>query len=409
MLNFSVATSLLVSIFSLLKQRNHIMISRLLTGSRVLAIFIAVLASCGSKDKVQPPKPGAAGGAGAKPPVRADAFIAVTKPLSDNIEIPGTIVAAETTELHPEVSGLITGIYFKEGSFVKKGALLVKLNDADLQAQKRKIAVQLSIARQNESRSSQLLQIQGISRQDYDVVALQVSNANADLAVLNTQIEKTNIRAPFSGKLGLRLVSTGAYLTPATIITTISQLSGLKIDFTVPERYIPQIALGQPVTFKVEGIDAPFTAKVIATQPSITENTRTLQVRGLVQGNIKNLVPGNFARVMLHFAPDDNAIVIPTQAIVPQARGKKVYIYKNGTADAVNVTTGLRDSATIQVTSGLKAGDTVLISGLLSLKPNGKVKLGKVVNAKGGGKAEGRPPDAERSHPHKRDNGTTEQ
>ena len=347
-----------------------------------LALLIGSCSSDSKKDTQQPQRGGAGGGAaGARPPVRADAFIVRTKTLFDNIEIPGSLVSNETTEIHPEVAGRITGIYFREGAYVNRGALLVKLNDADLQAQKRKLLVQLQVARQNEQRSEQLLKIQGISRQDYETIALQVNNVNADLAVVQTQIEKTNIRDPFSGKVGLRMVSVGAYISPTSVIGTISQPNQLKLDFTVPERYINQIDYGKIVNFKIDGSNRTYAARVIASESNITQDTRTLQVRAAVQGTITGLVPGNFAKVTLNFEPDPNAIVIPSQAIIPQARGKKVYVYDNGQAKFIDVTTGVRDSANVQITSGLKVGDTVLITGLLALKPEGKVMLGKVINA----------------------------
>ncbi len=365
------------------------MTSRLFFSS-ILTIFLFLfLSSCGSNEKKGaqqqqrgggPGGPGGPGGAGARPPVRSDAFVVKTQLLLDNIEIPGTLVANEATEIHPEVAGRITGIYFKEGAYVNRGALLVKLNDADLQAQKRKLMVQLQVAKQNESRSEQLLKIQGISRQDYEAVALQVNNVNADLAVIETQIEKTNIRAPFSGKIGLRMVSLGAYISPASIISTISQTSQMKLDFTVPERYSSEIKNGKFVNFKVDGLDKNYAAKIIATESNIMQDTRTLQARAIVQGSPAGLVPGNFAKVILSFEPDPNAILIPTQAIIPQARGKKVYLYNNGVAKFVDVTTGIRDSATVQITEGLKVGDTVLVTGLLTLKPEGKVMLGRIIN-----------------------------
>jgi membrane fusion protein, multidrug efflux system len=360
------------------------MILRLLFSFSLLCALMFSISSCGSSSKKDTPQgkvgPGGQGGPGNRPPVRADAYIVRTKVLLDNIEIPGSLVSNETTEIHPEVAGRITGIYFKEGAYIGKGALLVKLNDADLQAQKRKLLVQLQVARQNEGRSEQLLKIQGISKQDYEAIALQVNNVNADLAVVETQIEKTNIRAPFSGKLGLRMVSVGAYVSPASVISTMSQPNQLKLDFTVPERYIKEISNGKFVNFKVDGSDRTYAARVMATESNVTPDTRSLQVRASVQGTTVGLVPGNFARVTLDFKPDANAMVIPSQAIIPQARGKKVYVYNDGKAKFVDVTTGMRDSANVQITSGLSVGDTVLITGLLALKPEAKVMLGKVVN-----------------------------
>lgn len=319
-------------------------------------------------------------GGNQRPPVRADAYIAKTSTLFDKIEIPGSIVANESTDIHPEVAGRITGIYFREGSFVGRGALLVKLNDADLQAQKRKLLVQMQIAKQNENRSSELLKIQGISKQDYEATLLQVNNINADLSIIQTQIEKTNIRAPFSGKVGFRMVSPGAYVSPASTLTTISQTSGLKIDFNVPERYIAHVKNGDYIKFKVEGSNRNYSARIIATESNITADTRTLNIRAMVQGDQAGLTPGNFAKVIFDFPPEPNAIMVPSQAIIPQARGKKVYLYQNGKTKFVDVTTGIRDSSNVQITSGLNPGDTVLITGLLMLKPDAKVKLGRVVN-----------------------------
>jgi len=340
--------------------------------------FTSIHFSCSSKRKQEAAQQQK--GEQKRPPLKADAFIVQTKVLLDQLEIPGSLVANQSTEIHPEVAGRITNIYFKEGAMVSKGTLLVKLNDADLQAQKRKLLVQLQVAKQNESRSEQLLKIQGISRQDYEAQALQVSNVNADLSVIQTQIEKTNIRAPFTGKLGLRMVSVGAYISSTTTISIISQLDQMRIDFTVPEKYSHEITNGQFVNFRVEGNDRLYSARVMATESNITQDTRTLGVRAVVQGNSNGLVPGNFAKVILNFEPDRNAIVIPTQAVIPQARGKKVYVFNNGKAKFVDVTTGIRDSSTVQITSGLKPGDTILITGLLAVKPDGPVALGKVVN-----------------------------
>ena len=346
----------------------------LLLGSLTLLTFTACNSE-GKKDEAQQQKKGAPKG-----PLHADAYIVENKVITDNLEIPGTVVANEATDIHPEVAGRITGIFFKEGSYVNKGALLIKLYDADLRAQKQKLEVQIRIAEQNQNRTEQLLKIGGISRQDYDNSILTTSNAKADLEVINTSIEKTNIRAPFSGKLGLRLVSLGAYVNPTSTLTTISQMNQMKIDFTVPEKYTSQVGLGHVVNFRIEGSNRNYVDRVMATQSNIQENTRTLQVRALVQGDQTGLIPGAFARVVLDFQPDPNSIAVPTQAIIPEARGKKVYVYQNGIAKYIDVTTGIRDSANVEVTSGLKTGDTILITGLLSLKPNSEVKLGKIVN-----------------------------
>jgi membrane fusion protein (multidrug efflux system) len=303
-----------------------------------------------------------------------------TKTLSESIEISGTIVADQSTEIHPEISGRIITLNVREGAQVGKGAVIAKLYDADLQAQRRKLEVQLKMAQQTEDRYSQLQKIGGISKQDYDVTALQVSNIRADLSIIQTEIAKTVVRAPFSGKLGLKEVSTGAYVTPASVITTIQKTTGLRIDFNVPEKYTSLIKKGQYVNFTVEGSERSYTAIVAATESAIAEATRSLTIRALVKGVETDLVPGGFAKVKLSFAPNEAALMIPTQAIIPQARGKKVYVYKNGQAEFVDVVTGVRDSASVQITEGLVKGDTVIVTGLLALKPETKVSIKRIVN-----------------------------
>jgi membrane fusion protein, multidrug efflux system len=261
--------------------------------------------------------------------------------------------------------------------------LLAKLYDGDLQAQRRKLEVQLKIAQSNQERTEHLVKIGGISQQDYDVTLLNVSNLRADLDIIRTSIAKTEIRAPFSGKLGLKGVSTGAYVTPSSVITTIQKTNGLRIDFNVPEKYVGRIKNGQYINFKVEGSERNYTAVVAATESGIAENTRSLTIRARVKGDETGLVPGGFAKVKLSFAPNPNALMIPTQAIIPQARGKKVYLYRGGTADFVDVETGLRDSSNVQITSGLKQGDTVIVTGLLGLKPDAKVVVRQIINKQG--------------------------
>jgi membrane fusion protein, multidrug efflux system len=344
----------------------------------VIAFFIA---SCGAGSKKDPaPKTGGAGPGRQDMVMSVDAYIVKPEAFAENIEVPGSIIANETTEIHPEVSGRVVQLNVAEGRQVKKGALLAKLYDADLQAQLKKLQVQLEIARTNEERSAQLLKIQGISKADYDASLLNVNNIRADIDIIRTGISRTEIRAPFSGKLGLKNISPGAYVTPTTIIAVINQTGQLKLDFTVPEKYTGQIKIGQVVHFTYEGSNKKYAAKVIATESSVAENTRSLKVRSLIQTKDDKLIPGSFAKVQLAFDPDPNTILIPTQAVVPQARTKKVILYNNGVANFVDVTTGVRDSSRVQIPQGLKPGDTVVVTGLLSVRPEGKIKINRIVN-----------------------------
>jgi len=257
--------------------------------------------------------------------------------------------------------------------------LLAKLYDGDLQAQLRKLEVQLKIAEQTEDRQSQLLKIQGISQQEYDLSLLQVSNLKADMDIVREAVRKTEIRAPFSGKLGLKNISQGAFVTSATIVTTISQVSQLKLQFNVPEKYGSQLKNGQAVNFTIDGSTKTFSANMIAAEVQMDENTRSLAIRALVKNADPVLIPGVFAKVKIVLGKNEDAIMIPTIVVQPLGRQKLVYLYKGGKSVPANITTGVRDSSNVQVLTGLKIGDTIITTGLLFLRPNGDVKLKKLV------------------------------
>ncbi|MBK6935771.1 MAG: efflux RND transporter periplasmic adaptor subunit [Chitinophagaceae bacterium] len=315
--------------------------------------------------------------------LRVDGYIIRPETFQESFEVPGTIVANEVSEIHPEVSGRLVQLNVLEGKYVSKGAVLAKIYDGDLQAQLRKVQVQLELAQKTEERQSQLLKIQGISQQDYDISLLQVNNLKADIGILQTSIAKTIVRAPFSGKIGLNKISPGAYVTPASVIAIINQTDQLKLDFSIPEKYTGKITIGQLVTFTISGSKKQLGAKVVATEANITENTRSLTVRAAVMAKDEALIAGAFAKVQLSFDPDPSAILVPTQAILPQARGKKIILYKEGKAVFQDVITGIRDSARVQITEGLQPGDTIIVTGLLSVRPEAKIQIGKIVNGEG--------------------------
>jgi len=340
-----------------------------------LFLVVITIYGCGEKDKKQ-----VLGQGNRQQTIQVDGYVVKAQALGENVEVPGSLIANESTEIHPEISGRIVQLNVSEGRFVAKGTLLAKIYDGDLQAQLKKLQVQLQIAKQNEDRSSQLLKIQGISQQDYDASLLNVNNIKADIEITQSSITKTEIRAPFNGKVGLKNISTGAFVTPETVVATIQQTDLLKLDFSVPEKYTARIKTGQIVNFTTEGGKKRYSAKIMATESGVAQNTRSLMIRAIVQNKNAELLPGIFAKVVLDFDPDPNSIVIPTQAVIPQARGKKVIIYNGGLAKFTDVTTGLRDSAMVQITTGLKAGDTVVTTGLLSVRPDSKLQVNKIIN-----------------------------
>lgn len=306
--------------------------------------------------------------------------IVTTSSISEVIEVTGTILASEATEIRPEISGRIIQLYIREGADVGANSLLAKLYDGDLQAQLKKLLVQLQIAEKTEERQRELLKIGGVAQQDYDLSVLQVSNIKADIELTRVAIAKTEIRAPYNGRLGLRNISIGAYVSPSTLLTTISQVRQKKLEFSVPEKYSAQITPGLPVELRMDGTGNLFTASVLARESSVDQTTRNLRVRALIKEDDPLLVPGSFSKVRLILGRNDRAIMIPSNAIIPQARNKQVAVYRSGKASMEQVTTGIRDSSLIQVLSGLNPGDTLITTGLLFVKSGSNIQFSNLKN-----------------------------
>lgn len=347
--------------------------------SRILTVLVLVTAlhACKSDKKISGAVPG---GNVQQPALEVEATIVKTSSIQEVVEVSGTILANETTEIRPEISGRVVQLNLKEGAVVPQGSLLVKIYDGDLQAELKKLKVQLQIAEKTEERQKELLAIGGIAQQDYDLSLLQVSNIKADIELTQVSISKTEIRAPYTGRLGLRNISPGAYISPTTLLTTITEVRHMKIEFSVPEKYSSQIANGMPIEFTIEGSNKKYKANVLAKESYVDEATRNLRIRALVQDIDSHMVPGTFAKVNMILGKNDNAIMIPSIAVIPQARNKQVAVYRNGISTMTDITTGVRDSISIQVTSGLKPGDTVITSGLLFVKNDSKIKLTKIAN-----------------------------
>ncbi|MEO8416062.1 MAG: efflux RND transporter periplasmic adaptor subunit [Ginsengibacter sp.] len=338
-------------------------------------LFLFYLSSCSNKsnDPADPPKN--VKRQDANTPLAVEGYIVAPSVLNTNIDVAGTLLPFEETEIHPEVAGKVIMLSIKEGSIVKRGTLLARLFDGDLQAQLHKLDVQLKVADKTQGRQDELLKIGGISQADYDLSVLSVSSIKADMQVLQASIDKTIIRAPFDGKIGFKNISIGAYVTPATIVTTIRQINKLKLEFSVPEKYTSKIALGSTVNFSTESSTKKYKARIVATESGITEENRSLKVHGLVENVDNNITSGSFAKVNFDMGDDNNAIMIPTEAIIPQSRDKKVIVYHNGAAAFNTVTTGVRDSAKVEILKGINIGDTVITTGLLNIKPGSKISI----------------------------------
>ncbi len=309
-----------------------------------------------------------------------DGFVVKPARLDAEITAAGTLLPAEETTLYPEIAGRVVALNIPEGKAVRQGELLLKLFDEDLQAQLQKAEAQLQQAHLTEQRLAELLKVKGVSQQEYDAAALQVRVLESDIALTRAQIRKTEVRAPYAGIVGLRQVSLGAYVSPSTPITTLRAAHPLRLDFSVPERYAALVRPGQRVSFRVQGQPEAFSAVVVACEPAISADTRVLQVRAQVVESAKTrLTPGMFAEVRLQLQSQNNALLIPSQAIVPQSRDKIVFVSRNGLAVPTVIKTGVRQAEKIEITEGLRSGDTIAVTGTLFLRPNTPVKFGRIV------------------------------
>jgi membrane fusion protein (multidrug efflux system) len=303
------------------------------------------------------------------PGLHVSAHIIKPERLANNVLTSGSVLANEEIELRSEVAGKIVSLYFREGSNVKKGDLLVKINDAELQAQLNRAKYNLKLLEDREFRQRQLLEREAISQEDYEFSLNQLNVARSEIELVEAQIEKTEIRAPFSGRIGLRHVSEGSFVNTTTAIAALQNIDRLKIDFSVPERHAGSVKIGDPVKFRVVGIEGTNEARVYAIEPKIDPLTRTLKIRAIYSNPQRKILPGSFADVELILNVIDDALMVPTHSVIPELKGQKVFLYRNGQILSQNIEIGIRTDKEVQVLSGLKVNDTLITSGILQLRP----------------------------------------
>lgn len=313
-------------------------------------------------------------------PFEADAVVVQSDVLENRIFSTGDILAVKQINLNVEQSGRVVRLNLDEGAEVGQGQLLVKINDKDLQARMQRAEFNLSLTREREKRQNQLLSQGGISQEEYDGTLGELKSLEAELALIQAEIEKTEIRAPFDGTLGLRYITEGSYITPSTRIASLQDLSQVYVDFSIPERYAGQVTPGDSIFFTIQGRERVFPGKVYAVEPRIDTNTRTIGIRAISDNPDKHLNPGALANVELVLERFDSALSLPSIALIPYEKGYKVYCYRQGKVHAQNVETGLRTNEQVHIVRGLAPGDTVLINGLLQLKDQQDVAIRQLLN-----------------------------
>jgi len=315
------------------------------------------------------------GGGGDKKPAKVTGIVLKPQVFSDNLSLSGSIDANEQVEIRSEVSGIVESINFEEGTVVAKGQQLFKINDLELRAQLSQARTKQTLASENERRARLLLQKEAISQEEYDIASADFRSAQAQTQIIQAQIAKTSVKAPFSGKIGLRSISKGTYVTPTTVIANLVNTSQVKITFSIPEKYATQMKVNAMLSFTVAGSKEQFSAKIYAIEPGIEVATRTLKMRAMAQNPNGKLIPGTFANVALPLEKINDALLVPTEALIPVQNGKKVFVSVNGKAKEIMVETGARTDKDVLVLTGLKPGDTVLTSGVMTLKDDSPVKV----------------------------------
>jgi membrane fusion protein (multidrug efflux system) len=319
-----------------------------------------LLSACGGEEQAQ--------GGGAMPPMAVQVHVLTPTALDNAIVTTGTLMPNEEVDLVSEIAGRVISIGFQEGGNVNAGQVLLRINDDEVQAQLRKAEANLKLAKDDENRKKQLLEVKGISQEQYDAAQAQLAGIQAEADELRARIAKSTIRAPFSGKVGLRSVSEGGFVGSNAMIAKLQQVDPIKVEFAVPERYGRAMQPGTVIGFTLEGDTAIYHGEVYAIDPSVDATTRTVKVRARSNNKEGHLLPGSFAKVDVKLEQMTDALVVPAEALVPDIQGQKVLVIKNGKVMSHRVQTGIRSSNNVQLTSGVQAGDSVLITGLLAVR-----------------------------------------
>jgi membrane fusion protein (multidrug efflux system) len=347
----------------------------------IITVVIALVVA--SKFIFFTPKEDAAAAAKGKPkgPIAVNYYVVKPVVFNNDVFATGKIGALNQIDIIPEVGGKVVAVYFKEGETVNKGSVLVRLNDADLQAQLMKSKTQISLSEQKLERLNKLIAINGISKEELDIQANELSSLKADQAYIMAQLAKTNIVAPFTGVVGLKNISEGSYVNTGSPIVSLVQVKPLYVEFSVPEKYSALFNKGIDVKFSSENTTSTeqYKATIYAIEPRVDEMTKTIKARAAYSGD-QHFYPGSFVKVFANLGKTENALMVPTECVIPTLKGQKVFISKNGVAAEVIVTIGVRTDDKIQIVDGLQAGDTVITTGLLSVKKESQLKLLKSVN-----------------------------
>jgi membrane fusion protein (multidrug efflux system) len=350
-------------------------VRRILTGVIILVIlFLVALPKLDLFTEQDEPDATAVGPTVSRA-IPVNAVVVEPQRLSNKLQVTGAILANESLEIRSEISGKVTGIYFQEGQEMKRGALLVTINDEELRAQLEKLKFTRKLREDMEYRQRLLLEKEAISQEEYDQALTELNTSTADIKVLEAQIAKSQIRAPFDGVIGLRYVSEGSYISPQTVIATFSNVDPAKVEFSIPGRYSNDVKIGDVIEFRTEASNDIFEGKIYAIDPMIDPNTRTLRMRAVSPNPNRQLLPGQFTNINLILNREDDALLVPTEAVIPELDGHKVFIARQGKVEERKVQVGIRTNKDVEIQQGLSQKDTVVTSGILQIKSGSQVDV----------------------------------
>lgn len=315
-------------------------------------------------------------GPAARPVLTVDGLVLKGQNLKNQINITGTLLADESVLLNSELAGKVNQILFDEGQFIKKGKVLVRLNDEEVKADLERLQFILKLNQDSENRQKQLLEKEAISQEEYETALTTLNTSQAEIKVLQARLAKHYIKAPFDGIIGLRTVSVGSYLNPGNAIAEMFKINPIKIEFNAPSKYLQLVTVGDEINFTVDAYpDRTFSGEIYAIEPQIDPQTRSIRIRAKANNDDRKLFPGQFARINLILETIPDALLIPTEAVIPELNGKRVFLYKNGKVASQTITTGLRTEENVQVESGLEPGDTVITTGILQVNQGSEVNI----------------------------------
>ena len=340
---------------------------KIILRSVILLSSIATTISCSRSSETAAPTV-------SRPALQVLGHKVVPHSFANDITATANLLASEQVELKAPLAGMVLSIYFKEGEFVREGQSIIRLDDRVWKAQLTGLNAELATAEKELERRKQLLEIEGSSQEEIDIAATTIDKLKSQIAQLQINIQLANVKAPFSGKLGMRNFSLGAFLKEGDVITSLTTTNSLKVDFDLPQEHLSSVKIGKIIHVLVG--KNTLEATIYAISPLINSTSRTINVRArLSQKGRKELLPGTYAEVFVSTEYIENALMVPTQAIVPEINNQTVYVYKGGTVQRKTVLLGARTATDVHVLQGLVAGDTVITTGLLQIEDGGQVKL----------------------------------